>query len=77
MGDAVGRGAAVTALRPLPPCPACGLTPNEWKCNDVRAWSIACPAPLKSAAYWHEIHVSRPTRRAVRALWRRIAGGSR
>ena len=64
-------------MTPLPPCPICGKQPREWKCSDVAAWGVLCSVTDGPADQDHELYVIRPTRAAVRRLWRRIAGGSK
>ena len=70
-------GEAVTAPRPLPPCPICRRPPREWRCSDVTAWGVICSSVNHRPENDHEIYVIKPTRSKTSAAWRRLAGGKR
>ena len=50
------------------------LAPREWPCSDVAAWGIICSSESHRPENDHELYVIKPTRRAVRSAWRRLAG---
>ena len=66
----------MSAPKPLPPCPVCRKPPREWRCSDVAAWGVICSNEGHRPQDDHELYVIKPTRRAARAAWRRIAGGA-
>ena len=72
-----GGGAAVTAPRPLPPCPVCKRRPSEWECHNGKGrqigWCIACEPYTRDEATHHCLYVVTHTRAATRRAWRRIA----
>lgn len=59
----------------LPACPICAYVPSEWEQKSdhghFQNWTVAC---ITGNAKDHEIWVTKRTRRAARASWRRIAG---
>ena len=65
----------MTAPRPLPPCPVCGVEPAEsvlgspgyYMNASIQCWSQDVSGP-------HVIRVQAKTMRAAREMWRRLAG---